>query len=842
MFCLRHIITVTCLVAAICPFVARGQQRPGDSVDAQIAIARRLFDKGDAQGAKSAYQALLSEIGHTPASTQLAQVQNALSQISASEGDFEAAINFAREASQVYRSLRDQEGEAEALNNKGIAEIQRGLYRDAEADLQSAVNITRSSRQPKNEAKSLNNLGSAYFFQGKYFEASRSYQSAMTVVQNAASQQWSEYWRQITAFNQATLYQRLGRFEDALLIYREIERSSHSLTAGDRAHLYTNLGALYRRLGDPYKALETYQLALRLYSIQRDSDGEISVLKNIGIDYALDLRDFSKAQTMFQRALSVAGKTGNQREEMQEHLYLGESLLQQSRAQEALQEFQSALALSNKLGTTEEKWKCFYGIGRVKEDEGEDHVAETDYRQAIEIIEANRAQLQISALKAEFFADKREVYDALISLLLRNNAVSDAFLFLERSRARLFQDRLNSRSTTESVSPLTFDEVRNHLNGSTMLVEVWVGRGEMALLWSTNAAQGMTHKTLSRENQEQLSAFLRSMPESLSTQSGIMNEIFDIFPSPATGIHHLLIVPDGWSSFIPFDVLQMKGTPDMLIERYDITYLPTAALLRREAKDPFLRWPWQSELTAFGNPTLNSSAEDRSRFAVPALPYSGKEILQIAGLTRGRDELFLADRDLKSDFLSRSDDGWLLHVSTHAFADADNPENSRLLFASPRPGEGVDYLYLRELYELDLHKLQLATLSACDTERGKMVRGEGVQAFSRALLSAGSRSSLTTLWRVADEPTSEFMTQFYYFALSEHLPKAEALRQAKLRFLRSNSSTNNPATWAAFVLNGEGLTPVPRVVSWTTTLVVAAATLLIITFLLSRRFHRGQRP
>jgi CHAT domain-containing protein len=67
-----------------------------------------------------------------------------------------------------------------------------------------------------------------------------------------------------------------------------------------------------------------------------------------------------------------------------------------------------------------------------------------------------------------------------------------------------------------------------------------------------------------------------------------------------------------------------------------------------------------------------------------------------------------------------------------------------------------DYLFLRELYDLNLNGVRLATISACDTERGKIIRGEGVQAFSRALLSAGAASSLTTLWRVDDELTAEF--------------------------------------------------------------------------------------
>jgi len=44
---------------------------------------------------------------------------------------------------------------------------------------------------------------------------------------------------------------------------------------------------------------------------------------------------------------------------------------------------------------------------------------------------------------------------------------------------------------------------------------------------------------------------------------------------------------------------------------------------------------------------------------------------------------------------------------------------------------------------------------------------EGIQAFSRALLAAGSRSALTTLWRVPDQPTSEFMQHFYFYLLKK---------------------------------------------------------------------------
>ena len=178
------------------------------------------------------------------------------------------------------------------------------------------------------------------------------------------------------------------------------------------------------------------------------------------------------------------------------------------------------------------------------------------------------------------------------------------------------------------------------------------------------------------------------------------------------------------------------------------------------------------------------SEESTVAESTQALPFSSQEILDIATLVRGEKQVFLRENDLKKYFLSStSNTAFLLHVSTHAFADADNPENSRLLFSPEAANMGSDYVFLRELYDLDLSHVNLAVISACDTERGKMVRGEGVQAFSRALLSAGAASSVTALWRVDDEITAEFMKQFYFLALSEHKPKAEALRLQKLRIL-----------------------------------------------------------
>jgi CHAT domain-containing protein/tetratricopeptide (TPR) repeat protein len=860
MHLLRFMFVLITLCIATAAFSLGQTEAPG-ALNEKIRQADALQAKGSLGDARKIYESALQVLSSSKPSSQLGHVLNALSEVAASQGKYDEAIASAQRAADVYRGLGDKGGEASSLNYRGIAEVQEGLYPAAQATLSHALELSRRAGDATSEVRILNNLGTAYYFPGQYLEAIRAYQEAGKLVELHTSDDWSDYWRQITKINEATLYQRLGRYQIALAMYKQVGTSSKGLTASDRAHVLMNLGVLYRRLGDPWKALASYRSALDLYSQQHNPASEINVLTNLGIVYAMDLGDLETAQRFFGRSHARAKDTHDAREEMQAHLYMGETLLRKNDWKAGLGEFETALAQARTLGTTEEQWKALYGIGRGQELLGQPARAEVEYREAISIIESTRTRLQLSALRAEFLADKRDAYDALIALLLRENNVKDAFFFLERSRARTFQDRLvPSDSGKQLASPVpSLDEVRSYLDNSTVLLEYWASGSQIALIWCTRESYGTQSVQLSVAEQEGMLTFLRSLPGNLGAdwrqQAALFSRLIPIDSVLPVDLHHALIVPDGWLSSLPFDLIPRPGSPEtLLIERFDISYMPTAALLRRPPRrEGGVRFPWMPELIAFGDPVIHDSPEAPEDIdnvsGLHALPYSGEEIRSIAAMTHGRNELLLGPLDVKSSFLAHKARGAeILHVSTHAFADADVPEDSRMVFSSEPANGTADYVFLRELYDLDLRGVDLATLSACNTERGKLIRGEGVQAFSRALLFAGSRSALTTLWRVDDQPTSEFMKQFYYFALEKRQSKAEALRSAKLKLLRSGTKLQNPAHWAAFVLNGEGLTKLPRFASWAELLVSSAMLVFLglgagfwLTLRIRRRIHRINR-
>jgi len=825
-------------------------------IESSLKQAEKLQENGKSAQAQELYKALVASLSRKGPSSQLGLALNALSKIEASQGNYQEAIRLARDSADVYNRVGDGDGQSHALNNRAIAEIQNGDYTAARGDLEEALRLSVAGQDEENQVQILNNLGSAYYFPGSYSEASQSYAQAAEIVARNPSASWNKYWQQITQVNQATLLQKLGRTEQALAIYQQVEQVPAGLTSGDRAHLYANVGALYRRLGDPHKALDTYLKAQGLYAKEHDSDGEIAVLKNIGIAYALDLNDLDHAQQAFLRALGLAQSTHNRREEMQTHLYLAETLLRAHSVARAREEFQRSNLIATQLGTLEEQWKSLYGLGRIESLSGNTDSAETYFRKSIAIIEQTRSQLPLSALKAEFFADKREAYDALLSLLMKRQDATQAFEVLERSRARSFQDRLLGSNPPSTGQAVRLEEAQKLLDDHTLLLEYWTAPQQVGVIWCTRHGFGISLRELSKPDEASIQNLLDRLPESMDSFDNQQSPLSFLLPAASSlpaGIRHLLVVPDGWVSYVPFDLIRTQdNSREMLIERYDISWMPSAVLLRRQSpQGPAIQFPWSPQLVAFGDPILGTRApldahNDLESSEPQRLPFSGEEIRGIQQMIHGKAEVLLQNSDLKRYFFDgRANSAALLHVSTHAFADVDNPENSRLLFSSNSQGDTPDYVFLRELYNLNLSYVRMATLSACDTARGKMIRGEGVQAFSRALLSAGAGSSVTSLWRVDDRSTAEFMRQFYYFALRGDISKAEALRLTKLKFLRSATQLNDPRRWAAFVLSGDGLTPLPRFLSWTTLVLggIGTITAIVLPVVLvhsrnKRRIHR----
>ena len=181
---------------------------------------------------------------------------------------------------------------------------------------------------------------------------------------------------------------------------------------------------------------------------------------------------------------------------MQSLLYRGETLYRMEKIAEAGREFTAALAEADKLGTVEEQWKAVNAIGKIALKKGQRETSEAKFRDAIQRIESLRSQLQLSGFKADFLADKRDVYDALIKLLLERNDAAGAFEFMERSRARVFQDRFFGGKL--SPDALTLQSIQTRLDPQTALIEFWAGSDGVAAVWVTRESAGISQAIFRR--------------------------------------------------------------------------------------------------------------------------------------------------------------------------------------------------------------------------------------------------------------------------------------------------------------------------------------------------------
>ena len=309
-------------------------------------------------------------------------------------------------------------------------------------------------------------------------------------------------------------------------------------------------------------------------------------------------------------------------------------------------------------------------------------------------------------------------------------------------------------------------------------------------------------------------------------------------------IEHLLIIPDGELSTIPFEAFLAEkyqanwtgwnnkayfSEMPYLVKYYNISYSYSANLFyetQPKTKDnPEFRNinDWLALAPVFDNENIsgtnlrtrnliqknfkntNTRAWLSNGSYITPLPGSEKEtkdIFKIFEENNKKAELktrkFANEEFVKSGALKNYR---FLHIATHGMVNEEKPELSCILLAQDTSGTEDNILYSGEIYNLELNA-DLTVLSACETGLGKIAEGEGIIGLTRALLYAGSKNIVVSLWQVSDESTSKLMVDFYKNILeNEKSGFAEHLSKAK-RKLISEGKFAHPFFWSPFVLIG----------------------------------------
>jgi CHAT domain-containing protein len=413
----------------------------------------------------------------------------------------------------------------------------------------------------------------------------------------------------------------------------------------------------------------------------------------------------------------------------------------------------------------------------------------------------------------------------------------------------------------ELTSPhvTSVQQVQAVLDKETLLLEYSLGE-EKSILWvitqdGMQAYELPAEEAITRQIEQYLPTLRTPLygKEEIERHIELSRELYRALLQPAArqlqGKSKLIIVPDGNLYYLPFETLltdnggsideKSKELPALqsvpyLVKDYTVTYAPSASVLvmleknrdkrQREKASP------QAPLLAFGDPLYEAApvprtvalnvrgAYEERGGGFQRLVYSATEVEKIAGvygITLPSDAVNLeenaTERRLREMDLTRYR---ILHFATHAIVGDEVKWITQPALVLSLTGTDDTYdgfLQMSEIFNLRLDA-DLVVLSACDTGRGKLRRGEGIIGLTRAFMYAGTPSVVASLWKVNDQSTSLFM-EFFYHNLKEGQSKADALRHAKEQLMQARAWSDTvgeeqsfaaPYFWAPFILIGSG--------------------------------------
>ncbi len=279
----------------------------------------------------------------------------------------------------------------------------------------------------------------------------------------------------------------------------------------------------------------------------------------------------------------------------------------------------------------------------------------------------------------------------------------------------------------------------------------------------------------------------------------LSKRLLDPIAAPLGKSPRWAVSPDGPLAFLPFDLLDLGGK--RVVDNHEITIAPSlAAVTAGKAKAARVLGPG-------ANREFLGIGVSRAGGEWPELPAAEREVTTIGNLFPSDRRVTLTGAQATEAALARLDaSGDLerfryIHIASHAFLSPRGSSLSGVVLA-PDPADAANDGIVTAA-EWPVHRLRsdLVVLSACDTGRGTVLAGEGVMGLPYALLLAGTRDVLLTLWPVPDAAAADFMPRFYA-RLRKGMPPPRALRETKLEFSRSRGPQASAANWAAFVLHG----------------------------------------
>ena len=306
----------------------------------------------------------------------------------------------------------------------------------------------------------------------------------------------------------------------------------------------------------------------------------------------------------------------------------------------------------------------------------------------------------------------------------------------------------------------------------------------------------------------------------------------------------VILIADGALGYLPFDALitQLPNKdnqlvqPAYLMENHMISYAHSVNWLSGLFKHDAVEFPENFiGVAPLFKPVDGNTEIADFRLGLGPLKHNQTEVTTIKKSIGGK--IITGGAATRQAFLDFLKEGQILHLATHGKSNDQQGDFSYLAFAEPIMENDNQFLYVKDLFNLKI-PADLVVLSACETGLGEIKRGEGIVGIGKGFSYAGAKSMVTTLWRVSDNSTANFMPLFYD-NLKAGQAKDEALWKAKKQFIEKYRNASHPFFWSGYVAYGNMEAIEFQHINWSVPLILGLVLSgMIILFLLYHFFKR----
>ncbi len=756
-------------------------------------------------------------------------VYNYLGLLYWSTGNTEKAGEYLTTATNLFEKYGNKNQRAGVYNNQGLVygatEPEKALeYYKLSEKLYSA----NYSENHPSVALACNNIGFAYLGQNNYTEAERYFERSQHILLNIYGEQHPNIAFVNSALGQTYAAQgknhrAIKNYENAISIYQKVYGNKHPEIASTK----NLLAEQYLKQKQFNPALNTIQQALIANSngFEPTDITQNPALTQSTSPQVMLYSLFLKAQIFEQRHYEKTLKIDDLRQSLKV-LVACDSLLavmRQTRSNKkdkielgkiAAQVYETAVAVCIELAriTLNKKTykeKAFYFAEKNKAAVLNEAIADARAKQFSGLPDSllakeNLLKANITALEEQLAKSDKNNINTRKELLAANSTYESFIEKLEQQFPSYYNLKYNQNIV--SVSSL-----QKSLPANSAMVTYFISESRNTLVVFYISQKKFTFENISLKGNisRTITGFRNCLRYRLDKEyQKLAYELYKQL-KPVNSVskkHHLVIIPDGPLSALPFETLLTKSP-----KNNDTTnWAELPYLLRQTA----ISYHVSANLYVQGIQSADTQKMAKTMLAIAPVNFEKEKLSQLEGTLAEVDSLSLLMKESggtvtslkyldasETTLKSEVSKGYsYLHFATHGTVNEVNPDLSCVYLSEKETGKEDGVLYAGEIYNLKL-KSQLVSLSACQTGLGKISKGEGLIGLSRAFLYAGASNLLVSLWSVSDASTALLMERMYANILKGKT-LAESLQQAKVNLL-NGSIYAEPYYWAPFILIGE---------------------------------------